>query len=400
MDNLPSFGNYFKEGGNMMVTAAAVDYDMWRMYGFKPAGNVTKPFFSDPKMQCAPYAAMLLTRERKNIIRGTISVVGNEYFQPGDVVYVEHMGLLFYVTEVRHEFSFSNFSTTLSLSYGHIPGDYIPNPIDVVGKVLYNNKIENNIINHRYENTMGEYNLGAIVMDFGLPDENKAISNLPASTIKVIKDIVYNSQYYINSGNRRGVELLPKVEIRMFKDSKTGKDSSKMKQLQDNLKKYADIIKNILTGNTRGPAIEGLKGLPALPVKSADGKDLINIVEVDLSDEKDKRSPSRKAINEAKNIYKSIPSFKQDYKKVVDSELKSDTTIPLNNKKAIKEGEEGKATSSYNEVDQIKIALLTHVLDVILTFEQKKQKKESKAAGQAAGQAAGRESRNANRGSS
>jgi len=79
---------------------------------------------------------MLLSRQRKNIITGNVTLVGNEYYQLGDVIYLTNRQLLYYVTGVSHSFTYgSSFKTTLNLNYGHAPGEYIPTPLDVIGKM-------------------------------------------------------------------------------------------------------------------------------------------------------------------------------------------------------------------------------------------------------------------------
>jgi hypothetical protein len=125
--------------GNVIHTAYAVDYDLWYMYGFRASNTIEIPFFSDPDSQCAPYAYSLLLKARENILIGSVEVNGyNEFYQPGDVVYIEDRNLLFYVKNVSHNLSYGNVTTTLTLTYGHSPGEYIPNMLDVVGKIMYN----------------------------------------------------------------------------------------------------------------------------------------------------------------------------------------------------------------------------------------------------------------------
>ena len=86
----------------------------------------------------APYAVMLLSRNRKMAVSGSITVAGNEYYQLGDVVYIVSRDSLFYVTTIGHGFSYQsgNCTTTLTLQYGHPLGEYIPTPLDVIGKSL------------------------------------------------------------------------------------------------------------------------------------------------------------------------------------------------------------------------------------------------------------------------
>ena len=128
-------------GGNMISSAYAVDYDMWYQYGFTTSQVVDAPFLSDPDSQCAPYAVATLLKFRENILQGQAEITGyNEYYQPGDVVYIEDRDLLFYVKSVQHSFSYGRLSTTLDLNYGHCPGDYIPTMLDIAGQVLYASK--------------------------------------------------------------------------------------------------------------------------------------------------------------------------------------------------------------------------------------------------------------------
>jgi hypothetical protein len=126
------------DGGNLVTSAYAVDYDMWYQYGFMASQVVEAPFLSDPDTQCAPYAVATLLKFRENILQGQVEIAGyNEYYQPGDVVYIEERDLLFYVTSVSHSFSYGKLSTTLELKYGHCPGDYIPTMLDLAGQVMY-----------------------------------------------------------------------------------------------------------------------------------------------------------------------------------------------------------------------------------------------------------------------
>jgi hypothetical protein len=120
----------------LYVWAGAVDYDLWREFGYNQK-DVTKPFFRTDARQCQRYAEFLINRARKEIVTGTVTLIGNEYYQLGDVVFFEPYGLLFYVTGINHSFSFGQqFTTTLTLSYGRAPGEYIPTPLDIIGKNL------------------------------------------------------------------------------------------------------------------------------------------------------------------------------------------------------------------------------------------------------------------------
>lgn len=164
-NELPPDLNVF-QSGNAMTTAAAVDYDLWRMYGMSLPQGVNAPWLSNPDTQCAPYAVSLLNRARHNILRGTIEVIGNEYQQPGEVVYVENRDLLFYVESVSHQFNFGrSFTTSMQLTYGHNAGEYIPTFLDVVGKSLYKNQGTSNLVHKKQGNTWNQEYLGTIVGD-------------------------------------------------------------------------------------------------------------------------------------------------------------------------------------------------------------------------------------------
>lgn len=130
-----AFGPSVMEG--RALWAGAVDYDLWRMYGFKSLDDVKVPFLSDPETQLKPYAVFLLLKQRRKVMKGRVTVVGNEYYQLGDVVYLADRDMLFYVTGVNHSFNEGDdFTTNLTLEYGRPPGEYIPTPLDVIGKTL------------------------------------------------------------------------------------------------------------------------------------------------------------------------------------------------------------------------------------------------------------------------
>jgi hypothetical protein len=123
--------------GIPVYAAYGADFDLWRQYGWRGEKAYEKPFFWSAELQCAPYAVMLLSRQRKNIVTGEVTLMGNEYYQLGDVVYITHRNMLYYVDSIQHSISYNGqFSTKLTLKYGHTPGEYIPTPLDVIGKGL------------------------------------------------------------------------------------------------------------------------------------------------------------------------------------------------------------------------------------------------------------------------
>jgi hypothetical protein len=159
-----SLGAFQTSGdGNAITSAYAVDYDMWYQYGFRVSKAIEAPFLSDPDAQCAPYAVATLIAAREEILQGQVEVAGyNEYYQPGDVVYIEDRNLLFYVKQVDHSCSFGKLSTTLHLTYGHSPGEYLPTMLDVVGKIMYASGVKTQIRSERQQMLGSARSIGAI----------------------------------------------------------------------------------------------------------------------------------------------------------------------------------------------------------------------------------------------
>jgi len=139
-------GEGFNIGNNIkLANVSSVDYEMWRMYGFKSnARNIFLPFMNNPELQLAPYALFVLNQQRAKIFTANISMYGKEEIQPGEVYYIEDRGLLFYSESVTHDFSYGgNYTTKLALNYGRPPGEYIPTPLDVIGKSFYKGNYAN-----------------------------------------------------------------------------------------------------------------------------------------------------------------------------------------------------------------------------------------------------------------
>tara|TARA_R110002020_G_scaffold50716_9_gene143341 strand:+ start:35939 stop:41308 length:5370 start_codon:yes stop_codon:yes gene_type:complete len=146
----PIIGDAFKQAfQGVAFWAGGTDFDLWRQYGYKPR-DFDLPFANDAEMQCRPYAVLELQKQRTKVNKGTVTVVGNEYYQPGDTIYLSYKGLLYYVTAVSHRFTIgSSFTTTLTLEYGHPPGDYLPSPLDVIGQQYVGNPLYENFLVYR-----------------------------------------------------------------------------------------------------------------------------------------------------------------------------------------------------------------------------------------------------------
>jgi hypothetical protein len=117
------------------LTAVATDFDSWRQYGFRDNSPIRRPDMTSAETQCAPYASLMLATQRKKIHSGRITVIGNEYYRPGDNVYLSYRNMIYYVTNVSHNLSLNDgsFTTELDLAYGRPPGEIIPTPLDIIG---------------------------------------------------------------------------------------------------------------------------------------------------------------------------------------------------------------------------------------------------------------------------
>lgn len=308
----PSFSNGIANG-QFQNTALALDYDMMRMYGLKQSSPVTIPFFTNADVQCAPYAAMLLSRARKEVLKGSVTVIGNEYYQLGDVVFIEDRNLLFYVTAVSHNFSQgSGFSTTLTLEYGHCPGEYIPSPLDIIGKVLYNNKDSSSNITYRQSTVFDQDHLGVIIYDERSQatnsndetvDKDKKSTYVGGSAYgsqneMILNQVLVKVASILNDNKNTGSNINSTVEIRIYYSKEDGAISAKLKD-------FAGQIKDILQGkkqlNTNN--FSNQRDL-SIPPDSKDVKYVV-IKEVDLSDKKNGNSPSHNAISQARMLAQS-----------------------------------------------------------------------------------------------
>lgn len=253
--------------GNAITSAYAVDYDMWYQYGLRVSQAIEAPFLSDPDSQCAPFAVATLLEARENILRGSVEVAGyNEFYQPGDVVFIEDRNLLFYVKSVSHSFSYGKLSTTLQLTYGHSPGEYIPTMLDVAGKILYNAKGVGALHrNERFEMTGSARSIGAFVFDagFSLTDDGE-ITRVPENGTLLEsalagrngernKDILSNTLFAV-SGSLNQVSFRRQKSLIKLVYYKTGGSSdSEMKSLAEQIKGW--LI------NPEGESVNGLQPL-------------------------------------------------------------------------------------------------------------------------------------------
>lgn len=182
LGNAPlGFGDNINRGfDGLYFWAGGTDFDLWRQYGYK-SKEIRLPFVSDPEGQGKPYAILELAMQKLKINKGSVTIVGNEFYQPGDTVYIPSKGLLYYIKSVSHSFSFgSSFTTTLTLEYGHPPGDYIPSPLDVIGQQLVSNFLEDPAIVYRSDESDDNYRLlrpdSSLVFPTGEVDAKRLLS--------------------------------------------------------------------------------------------------------------------------------------------------------------------------------------------------------------------------------
>jgi hypothetical protein len=290
----------FPGGGNGLVTALAIDYDMWRNYGFKEPAVLKVPFLNDPLSQCGPYAAMVLTRNRSNILRGNCTISGNEYMQPGEVIYLQSRNLLFYVNSVKHSFAEGgSFTTSLDLTYGHSVGEYIPTYLDTIGKVIFKNRDTVDTIIQRQDTSGSEQNLGVVQLSgqqsttntLFSGSENSQVNDFTSSNQTVINNILYTTAPVINANGSPGNNVTAKIELRIYYDNSTG--------VNGNLQSAANNVLNELNGTSQG--IQSISTANQ-PVQNTFLNGIyIGVSPVNLDDQTDRRSPSQQALDAARN---------------------------------------------------------------------------------------------------
>lgn len=357
---LPSGLNSFPQGGNAMVTAMAVDYDMWRNYGFTQPTPVDVPFFENPNTQCAPYATMLLSRARKEVLQGSITISGNEYMQPGEVVFLEDRGLLYYVDSVSHSFNYgSSFKTTLSLKYGHVPGEYIPTPLDVVGKMIFNNRDNASIVVQRQSNCNNENNMGIVQRDKSNPtviSTDNNLSNYYSNDNSVtINNILFSASHFINTNGSSGNNVKAKVQLRIYYDDNNPVDYD--------LEKFANSTREILLGKLNADSSNNSSKTTNVNITPSLNKDNIDpVIAVNLHDTTDSRSPSQPALAAARM-------------RIKDVSLSDGGSSSSSNNTGYSSGEDDTNNSNSmsrakKEKDKLRAAIFKYIVDCWIIVEQ------------------------------
>jgi hypothetical protein len=115
--------------------AGGVDYDNWRQYGYI-SENMQKAYFHSGD-QARTYIRAMLGRERGRIFTASMSVRGDSKFRVGDCIFVECLGMYFYILSVSQSLTYAgSYITNLALSYGRRIGEIIPHPFDALGKIM------------------------------------------------------------------------------------------------------------------------------------------------------------------------------------------------------------------------------------------------------------------------
>ena len=351
------------EGGNGLVSATAIDYDMWRFYGYKAPHSINLPFFQDPVNQCGPYAAMVLTRNRSNILQGTCTISGNEYMQVGEVIYLEDRNLLFYITSVRHNYvEGQNFTTILDLRYGHSIGDYIPTYLDTIGKIIYKNQSSVDTVIQRQDSSGNEKSLGIVQLDGKNPQadflysgtEDSNINSYSSSNQTVVDNVLYSTYSIINANNTPSNNLEASVEIRIYYDNNHSMDS--------NLYDAATKVQNYLLGGLQGPLNNPNAGPDGAFTYSLPAN-YCKVVPINLDTVDDRRSPSQQAISAARDQINNV-SFNTGTTGLSNPQNGSSTLSKI--------GSAFQAVNPANNIkpsnENIRLALYSFVIDCWLIF--------------------------------
>ena len=163
---VPTQGQFPSEKENEQVLwAGAVDYDLYRIYGYVGSEKIEAPFLKTSG-QAVLYAFQLMARQYSKILNGSITVRGDSKYQLGDTVFIEDENIYYYITEVTHNFTYGGeYKTNLKLEYGRRPGYYIPYPFNILGSRL------TSAINRLYSTDNGD--ISQIIKQFNLEQQAK-----------------------------------------------------------------------------------------------------------------------------------------------------------------------------------------------------------------------------------
>lgn len=192
----PIIGNALKGSfEDRYYWAGATDFDLWRQYGYKSGSAINLPFSSNAELQSKPYAILELQLQRLKINQGSMTVVGNEFYDPGDTVYVKAKELLYYVRSVSHNLSIGdNFTTSLTLEFGHPPGTYLPSPLDIIGQQFTKDPLTGTVLTYR--NSQGDDSYRELQPDSAIVFPNN--TDITEENIAVLLDHKDNAVRFTN----------------------------------------------------------------------------------------------------------------------------------------------------------------------------------------------------------
>jgi hypothetical protein len=233
--NAPVTGDSLNQAfGEKYYWAGATDFDLWRQYGHKTEYSIALPFASSAELQCKPYAIMALQLEKLRINQASITVAGNEYYEPGDTVYLPDKGLLYYIRGIDHQFNYgSSFVTNLTLEYGHAPGTYLPSPMDIIGQQYLKDPFFGNTM--VYRNTRGDDNYRVLQPDSCIAFPGQTITE---ENISVLLDYRDNAVRFTNMMIDLNTTLIGErvVLIRGFVKGKDDDEANKVRGMIDTIK--------------------------------------------------------------------------------------------------------------------------------------------------------------------
>jgi hypothetical protein len=273
--------------------------------------------------------------------------------QPGEVIFLEDRNMLFYVSSVSHSLDLgSGFTTTLELTYGHGIGEYIPTVMDSIGKLIYKNQEAADTVIHRQESSANEESLGVfqlqnkngtIQLSTGQETKN-SIDPFTTTNTKVFNNILYNTQYILNSNASAGNNVKAQIELRIYYDNAT--------PLSINLKQQANGIAEQMLNPSGGPKSVSFQNAPVENKGLPEGS--VKVVSVNMDNQKSRHSPSQQAIDAARGQM---------------ATTSTNTGSPSSsNPTGNDDGTDASAISANNNA--LRKALFSYIIDCWISFEQ------------------------------
>jgi hypothetical protein len=212
---------------------------------------------------------------------------------------------------VQHAFTYgSTFTTSLTLKYGHCPGDYIPTTLDMIGKLLYKNREASTYANQRQSSSFNQQSIGALVLDrrgskhIDEPSEALVGGSYGEQNVRIINDILYTSFFAINANKDASSTVQAKVELRVYYDGKSGSADL-------NVHEAAAFVKRVLTGRSHTSPKSPLSKIE-LYLDDTD----VTVTAVDVTGDGEYRSPSQKSIDMVRGVMGSVSAGGTDVNKM------------------------------------------------------------------------------------